>query len=80
MLLDIHMPRLDGIAFLRAVRTDPVLKPLVVVMLSSSDQPADKREAEALNVAGYLLKSADFSNFVEQLKVLDRYWSMMEIP
>ena len=80
VLLDVHMPRMGGIEFLRAVRNDPALKPLVVVMLTSSEEMEDKREALALSASGYLLKSHNFSKFSEQLRVLDQYWSMKEIP
>ena len=80
VLLDVHMPRMDGLEFLRQLRADPALKPMVVVMLSTSDEEADKRAAQALNVGGYLLKSMDFPKFVGQLQVLNQYWSMMEIP
>ena len=74
------MPRMDGIEFLRQARADPALKSLVVVILSTSDEAHDKSEAQALNVAGYLLKSGNFSKFVEQLRLIDQYWSMMEVP
>ncbi len=80
VLLDVHMPRMDGIEFLRELRADPELKPTVVVMLSTSNEVRDRVAAKALNVAGYLLKSADFPRFVQQLKTLYAYWSMMEIP
>lgn len=80
VLLDVHMPRMDGLAFLRALRDDPVLKPTTVVMLSTSNEVRDRIEAESLNVGGYLLKSADFAKFVEQLRLVHQYWSMMEIP
>jgi signal transduction histidine kinase len=80
VLLDIHMPRMDGLAFLREVRADPALKPLVVVVLSTSDESKDRQEAQALNVAGYLLKSMNFNVFVEQLKVIKEYWGMMAVP
>ena len=80
VLLDVNMPRMDGLAFLGAVRADPLLKPLIVVMLTTSQEPRDKLEAQELNCAGYLRKSSDFPKFVEQLRVLGQYWSMMEIP
>lgn len=80
VLLDIHMPRMDGLEFLRQVRADVALRALVVVVLSTSGDDRDKREALSLNVAGYLIKSMNFPAFVEQLRVVDRYWSMMAIP
>ena len=80
VLLDVHMPRMDGLEFLRTVRDDPALKSLVVVMLSTSNDVRDRVAAESLNVGGYLLKSANFAKFVEQLKLIHQYWSMMEIP
>jgi len=80
VLLDIHMPRMDGLEFLRQVRADVALKGLMVVVLTTSGEDRDKREAVSLNVAGYLIKSMNFPAFVEQLRTLDRYWSMMAVP
>ena len=80
VLLDVHMPRMDGLQFLRELRGDPLLKTTVVVMLSTSIEAVDKREAQSLNVSGYLLKSMHFPKFVGQLQVFTQYWRMMEIP
>jgi CheY-like chemotaxis protein len=80
VLLDLNMPRMNGIEFLREVRRDPALHSTPVVVLTTSNDDRDKIEAYHLNVAGYLLKPVTFTNFVEVMAALDKYWSLVELP
>ncbi len=65
ILLDLNMPRMNGIEFLREIRKDPALAHLTVVVLTTSNEDRDRVEAFQLNVAGYLLKPVTFSDFAE---------------
>src|SRR5215204_4285325 len=78
VLLDLNMPRMNGIEFLREVRKDPELHGTPVVVLTTSNDDRDKIEAFNLNVAGYLLKPVTFTNFVEVMAALNKYWSLVE--
>jgi CheY-like chemotaxis protein len=80
VLLDLNMPRMNGIEFLREVRRDPALQSTPVVVLTTSNDDRDKIEAYNLNVAGYLLKPVTFVNFVEVMAALNKYWSLVELP
>ncbi|MEQ9075199.1 MAG: response regulator [Sandaracinaceae bacterium] len=80
VLLDINMPRMNGIELLREIRKDPELHSLPVVVLTTSDDERDKVDAFDLNVAGYLLKPVTFPKFVDILDVLNRYWTLVEWP
>lgn len=80
VLLDLNMPRMNGIEFLRELRQDPDLKPTPVVVLSTSNDERDRIEAYNLNVAGYLLKPVTFSNFCEVMAALNKYWALVELP
>ena len=80
VLLDLNMPRMSGIEFLREVRRDPELKSATVVVLTTSNDERDKIDAYDLNVAGYLLKPVTFSNFCEVMAALNRYWALVELP
>ena len=80
VLLDLNMPRMNGIEFLREVRRDPELQFTPVVVLTTSNDERDKIEAYNLNVAGYLLKPVTFVNFVEVMATLNKYWSLVELP
>ncbi|MBC8088224.1 MAG: response regulator [Phycisphaerae bacterium] len=80
VLLDINMPRMSGIEFLRIVRADPALKGLVVVVLTTSDDERDRLEAFELNVAGYLLKPVTLTAFIETMAALQKYWQLVEFP
>ena len=79
ILLDLNMPKMNGIEFLRELRTDPKLKPIPVIVLTTSNEDRDKVEAYNLNVAGYILKPVTFSNFVETVATLNKYWALSEI-
>ena len=80
VLLDLNMPRMNGIEFLRALRADPALHGLPVVVLTTSDDERDKVDAYDLNVAGYLLKPVTFASFVEIMATLNKYWTLVEMP
>jgi CheY-like chemotaxis protein len=80
VLLDLNMPRMNGIEFLRELRRDADLQHTPVVVLTTSNDERDKIEAYNLNVAGYLLKPVTFINFVEVMAALNKYWSLVELP
>jgi CheY-like chemotaxis protein len=80
VLLDLNMPRMTGIEFLREVRADPALRSTPVVVLTTSDDERDLVNAYNLNVAGYILKPVTFTRFVEVMAALDRYWTLVEYP
>lgn len=79
VLLDLNMPRMNGIEFLREVRQDPELHAISVVVLTTSNDDRDKVEAYNLNVAGYLVKPVTFGNFCEVMAALNKYWSLVEM-
>ena len=80
ILLDLNMPRMNGIEFLKELRSDPALSHTPVVVLTTSDDERDKINAYNLNVAGYLLKPVTFVNFVEVMAALNKYWTLVELP
>jgi CheY-like chemotaxis protein len=79
VLLDLNMPRMNGIEFLRELRRDPELHGTAVVVLTTSDEERDRIEAYNLHVAGYLVKPVRFLSFVELMTTLNRYWTLMEM-
>jgi CheY-like chemotaxis protein len=80
ILLDLNMPKMNGIEFLQALRADPELASSSVVVLTTSNDDQDKIDAYNLNVAGYLLKPVTFSNFCERMVTLNKYWTLVEMP
>jgi CheY-like chemotaxis protein len=80
VLLDLNMPRMNGLEFLHAIRRDPALSSLPVVVLTTSNDDRDKVEAYHLNVAGYLLKPVSFLGFSELMSTLNKYWTLVELP
>ncbi|MGK2963115.1 MAG: response regulator [Gemmatimonadaceae bacterium] len=80
ILLDLNMPRMNGIEFLHELRSDPDLAATPVVVLTTSNDDQDKIDAYNLNVAGYLLKPVTFSSFCERMTALNKYWTLVEMP
>ncbi|UCF00489.1 MAG: response regulator [Planctomycetota bacterium] len=80
ILLDLNMPKMNGIEFLRVVKTDRSLKKIPVVVLTASEQESDKIDSFALSVAGYMAKPTDYKKFVETIKMIDLYWTLSELP
>lgn len=79
ILLDLNMPKMNGLEFLEVMRNDPELKSIPVVVLTTSDEDRDRIEAYHYNVAGYILKPVTFSNFAEVMTALNKYWTLCEM-
>ena len=80
VLLDLDMPRMSGIEFLREIRGDRSLKRLPVVVLTTSDDERVRVEAYKLNVGGYISKPVTFLNFMEAMATMNKYWELVELP
>ena len=80
VLLDLNMPKLNGIEFLRTIRADQELRLTPVIVLTTSNDERDRIEAYNLNVAGYILKPVTFGNFCEVMAALNKYWALVELP
>jgi CheY-like chemotaxis protein len=80
ILLDLNMPKMGGIEFLRELRADPNLRATTVIVLTTSDEERDKVNAYNLNVAGYILKPITLSAFIEIMAALNKYWTVNELP
>lgn len=74
VLLDLKMPRVDGLQVLQVIRSDPRLAALRVVILSSSDEERDRERCRRLGVTDYLRKEVDFALFREQVRALWPRW------
>ncbi len=80
ILLDLNMPRMDGIEFLEAIRADEELRSTVVFMITTSKAEEDKARAYGHNVAGYIVKQDPAKTFMEAVSLLDRYWKIVDLP
>jgi CheY-like chemotaxis protein len=80
LILDINMPRMNGLELLERIREDADLHDSIVFMLTTSNDEEDKIEAFNLNVAGYMLKSDIGQSFVKAVELVDNYWRVMEFP
>ena len=80
ILLDLNMPRMNGLEFLTELRTDPELRDSIVFVLTTSRSDEDRVASYNLNVAGYIVKSDVGAGFVRLLGLLDHYWRIVEVP
>lgn len=80
ILLDLNMPRMNGVEFLRVIKCDAELKRIPVVVLTSSREEQDRIESFNLSVAGYMIKPVDYRQFVEVVRTIDLYWTLSELP
>lgn len=77
ILLDIKMPKLDGIEVLRQIKSDENLKLIPVVMLTSSREEKDMIESYNLGVNAYVVKPVDFEDFILAIKSLGLFWAII---
>lgn len=80
ILLDLNMPKMNGIDFLKVAKQDPALKRIPVIVLTTSKDERDRVDSFNLGVAGYMLKPVDYMQFVEVVKAIDLYWTLSELP
>jgi CheY-like chemotaxis protein len=80
ILLDLKMPKVDGLEVLRQVKGDPRLRAIPVVMLTSSREEQDVVRTYDLGVNAYVVKPVVFSDFMEAVKVLGQFWAVVNEP
>ena len=80
VLLDLKMPRLDGLEVLRQVKSDPVLKQIPVVMLTSSREEKDLVRSYNLGVNAFVVKPVDFEQFLQAIRSLGIFWAIVNEP
>jgi CheY-like chemotaxis protein len=80
LLVDLNMPRMNGLQFVSALRNDPNLSHSVVFVLTTSKRDEDKWAAYDLNVAGFIVKARAGENFSNLVNLLDCYWQTVELP
>jgi CheY-like chemotaxis protein len=80
VLLDIKMPRLDGLEVLKRMKEDERLRGIPVVMLTSSREERDLIESYRLGVNAYVVKPVDFQEFVDAVKNLGLFWAVVNQP
>jgi CheY-like chemotaxis protein len=80
ILLDLNMPKMNGVEFLKVVKDDDVLKSIPVVVLTTSQEEQDVVESFKLSAAGYIVKPVDYKKFVEAMRTIYVYWTLSELP
>lgn len=77
IMLDLKLPRVDGLEVLRRVKADPVLKHIPVVMFTGSGEESDLHTSYGLGVNAYVVKPVDFSEYAAALKMIGRFWTQI---
>lgn len=77
VLLDLKMPKVDGLEVLRQIKNDPELRTIPVVVLTSSREEQDLVESYELGVNAYVVKPVDFDKFVDTVKQLSWFWVLL---
>jgi CheY-like chemotaxis protein len=80
LLVDLNMPRMNGIQLVQALRADANLRHSIVFMLTTSKREEDKVAAYDLNIAGYILKASVGEDFLALVGLMHAYWRIVELP
>ena len=80
VLLDLNMPKMNGIEFLQAAKADPRLRKIPVIVLTTSSEQRDVVGSFRLNVSGYIIKPVDYRSFVDAIRAINLYWTLSELP
>ena len=79
VLLDLNMPKMNGLEFLAIVRNDESMRHLPIIILSTSNNNRDLKEAYKLGVSGYILKPLKYDDYVKKIEYTLQYWSNNEL-
>ena len=80
ILLDLNMPKMNGIEFLKIIKVDEVLKEIPIIALTTSKEEGDVKETFKLGVDDYIVKPVDYNKFVEALGPINQFCSFSELP
>ena len=80
ILLDLNMPKMNGLEFLKVIKNERRWQRIPVIVLTTSRNDQDKIESFNMGVAGYMIKPVDYWQFVEVVKTIDLYWTLSELP
>ena len=80
LLLDIRMPKVDGIEVLRQIKDDPALRPLPVIMLTTTDDSREVERCYALGCSAYLRKPLNYDKFIEAIRCLGLFLGVIQLP
>jgi CheY-like chemotaxis protein len=80
ILLDLNMPRMNGLEFLKVIKDEQILKRIPVVVLTTSETEQNIVDSYELGVAGYVVKSVDYKHFIESMKTITEYWTLSKVP
>lgn len=79
VLLDLNMPKINGIEFLKILKSDDVLKYIPAIILTTSSNQKDLLECYKIGIAGYVLKPLKYEDYVSKIEKLLAYWSINEL-
>ncbi|MEN8885420.1 MAG: response regulator [Winogradskyella sp.] len=79
ILLDLNMPKINGIEFLKLLKTDDRLKYIPTIILTTSNNQRDLLECYKIGIAGYVLKPLKYEDYVSKIEKLLSYWSLNEL-
>ncbi len=80
LMLDIRMPKVDGVEALRQIKEDPSLRKMPVIMLTTTDDPREVERCHLLGCNSYIVKPVDYDKFAEAIKQLGMYVSLVQVP
>ena len=80
ILLDLNMPKMSGIEFLKIIKADEALRKIPVAVLTISKEEQDIVESFRLGAAGYIVKPVDYGKFAEAIRIINQYWAMSRLP
>jgi CheY-like chemotaxis protein len=80
LLLDIRMPKVDGVEVLRQMKGDPELRKIPVIMLTTTDDPREVERCHALGCSSYVVKPVDYDRFSDAIKQVGLFIALVQVP